>query len=382
MTVQEVAVAGGGIGGLAAVIALRHAGIAATAYERAPDLARVQVGGGLQMWPNALRALRQLGCGDAVEERAWRVDGVRFLNWRGRQLSYVDARPVAQRVGASAFNVKRAALHAVLADAAAEWIQTDREVTRYTNRSDDVEVAFADGSTVTADLLLGADGIRSRVRAQMHGDTPPEYAKISNWSGTLRYEHPKIPSRYFTFISGRGKRVIIYYVGDGEMIWYCDLLTQEQEAGSGSRKKAVLAEFAQFADPVPDIIASTPDEVITRSAFYWRPPLDRWTDGRVLLVGDAAHAMLPNLAQGACQAIEDGVALGKILSRPGSLSAALAEFEGSRMPRTNRLVKRSAAIGRLWHTTNPVFSEVRDAVMQVFGKPMAKADEKDWAHEV
>lgn len=380
---ESVAVAGAGIGGLATSIALRRAGIETTIYEKAPDLNHIEVGGGFQIWPNAIKALRQIDCGDQVKELGMPVDLIHFKTWRGRTLHQLDIRPVAQRVGAPALNIRRQALHRVLAQALGDdAVATGHEVTGYTQDDQQIAVHFAGAADRSAELLVGADGLRSAVRAQLLGDGPPHYAKTSNWSASVEFEHPALSQRSFTLYSGRARRFVCYYVAPGQLMWYCDFLASEDDPDPASPKEAVLARCEGFAEPVEDIIAETDEAGITGSRFYGRQPVQRWTDGRATLLGDAAHPMLPNLAQGACQAIEDAVVLSKCLSSGEGLGESLAEYERRRMPRTNRMMRRSKMVGRLWHVRGAASSAVRDTTIKLFTAKLAKADERDWAFEV
>ncbi|GAA3459110.1 FAD-dependent monooxygenase [Saccharothrix longispora] len=340
---MKAAVVGGGLGGITAAVALRRVGWEVVVLERAPAFG--EVGAGVGVMPNALRALAALGLDDEVRRIGTpRVAGG-VLDRRGRPLTRVDAGRLEHVVA-----VHRADLHRVLRSALpAGCLVTDAEV----RSVDDLD----------ADLVVAADGIRSGIRRSLFPDHPgPVYAGTTAWRGVSEARFPADLAIGQTL--GPGVEAGVLPLGDGRVCWYAATV-----APAGGRADDELGEVRRLVgdwhDPIPAVLAATPPEAVLRHDVHeLGTPLPTYVRGRVALLGDAAHAMTPYLGQGACMAIEDGVVLASLCARH-DVPTALAEYDRARRPRTQAVARASRAMGRVGHRLrNPVAVAVRDAAVR------------------
>lgn len=331
---MKAAIVGGGIGGLAAAVALRRVGLETVVFERASQLEGV--GAGLTLSPNAVRALERLGLADAVRRvsAAGRELVVRAA--RGRTLLRVELRDPAEMLG-----VHRADLQRVLADAAGD-IRLGTEVT-------DLESLRAE-----ADVIVGADGINSVVRAALHGPQPPLYAGYDGWRAVTQFDDHRLHGR-FSETWGCGSRFGLIPLGGGRLYWFV--------SESGGTREPFAQRFADWHEPIPDVIAATPEGAPSKTPIQWRQPLRSWGRDGMTLLGDAAHAMTPDLGQGAGQALEDAVVLAATLRGTDDVATALRAYERERSARTTPIVKRSRQLGKLASASRPWTCVLRDVLI-------------------
>jgi 2-polyprenyl-6-methoxyphenol hydroxylase-like FAD-dependent oxidoreductase len=354
-------VVGGGIGGLASAIALRSADRDVQVLERSAELH--EVGAGITLWPNALRALDLLGVGDRVREQGAIEAGGGFRDQTGRWLFRTDTRAIEQRYGPSIL-IRRAALLAVLADALPPGtVRLSTEVTGIVERPDHVRVEHRAGSD-TADLVVAADGIHSRVRALLWpGARSPRYAGYTTW----RFVTPELDiDSEVTESWGRGERVGIFPFGDGTFYSY-----QSATVPPGHRVGDELGElkrrFGGWHAPIPALLDSVTAADVLRHDIYRLPPLHTFVTRRVALVGDAAHAMTPDLGQGGCTSLEDAVELARQLDdRPADPATGLARYDRLRRPRTQAIARQSAISGRFAQASSPITTRLRDRATRLF----------------
>ncbi len=362
-----MAILGGGIGGLALGVALRQRGIEAVVCERAPELR--EIGAGLLLTPNAAWVLRRLGCLETVLTRGRRVRAWRILDRRGRTLQrFAPGDDLAPSV-----SITRAALQGTLRDALGpERLQLGREVLGVTAGVGEATAHFADGSGLRAGLVVGADGARSVVRAALLGASSPglRYAGYVGWRALA----PVVPAAWaeaslVTESWADGCRFGIAPVGDGRSYWYAteNVPAAGLEVPLDQRKPRLQRLFAGWHAPVAELIEATPEAEILLNDIGSLAPLPRWHDaaGRVALLGDAAHAMTPNLGQGAATALEDAWTLAECLGRHGGGGpAALREYARRRRGRTRWLSWQSGLFGRVIQWEGPLLPALRDAVLR------------------
>jgi 2-polyprenyl-6-methoxyphenol hydroxylase-like FAD-dependent oxidoreductase len=361
----RIIVIGGGIGGLTAAIALRSAGFRVEVHERAAQLAAV--GAGITIQPNALLALRRLGLGERVERAGVKLRMGALLRADGAPISHMPpalVERIEREVGAGIVGIHRATLHAILRDElGADALQLGRTCCGFTQRAGRVVAEFSDGSQREGDVLIGADGLHSALRAQLLGDAEPIYAGYTSWRGVTP-DRCGLPDDFGGELWGRGQRFGGCCIDGGRFYWFA-----VANAPAGARdpdpeqtKQQLIARFRGWGSRVPALLQSTPASAILRTDISDRLPSSRWGEGRVSLLGDAAHPMTPNLGQGACQAIEDALVLREELARATSIEAGLRAYEARRMARANAVVltaRRLGAIGQ-WH--NPIACALRDAL--------------------
>ena len=363
---MKALIAGAGIAGLAAGIALRRAGLDVHIFERSPRLR--EIGAGLMIWPNGARSLKTLG----VSPRDIDVKKVTLSNWHGRRLVEMPVDVAYARYGHGVSFVHRADLQGALATKfGTQGLHLECEVRGFVDGEARVEAVLNDRTVVAGDLLVGADGLRSAVRRQLIGDGEPVYLGSTVWRGLAPGEGIPLPDRSGINWWGRGSEFLAFHLAGGTIYWAG--VTREprgEKAGPDGHKKDLLERFGDWAQPVPALIAATDQASILRNDMYDRPPVRRWSGGRVTLVGDAAHPMSPNQGQGACQALEDGVALGESVERTSNLTEAFELYERRRLPRANREVKMSRQGTRGVQLDNPLLCALRDGLMSLMPRPL------------
>ena len=357
-------VVGAGIGGLSTAIALRGAGVDVRIFERRLQADQVALGTGLSIWSNAVHALRQLGLGEQVERAGPHMERFEQRNWRGELLSTWPIGDLGRRFGAPTVNLTRARLHSLLAGALdADAVTYGATCTGFVQDDVGVDVTFEGERRERADVLVGADGINSVVRATLFGTGPARYAGYTAWRGIVPFQDDRAPPQVFQQIWGPGSRFACYHVDDANLYWVAVANARMREPDAeGGRKADLLARFRGWTAPVEEIIAATDESAIQRMDIEDRDPSDAWGEGRVTLVGDAIHPMTFNVGQGACQAIEDAVVLARRLAAEPDPVVALRGYEGERKERTAGMIKLARRIGSMAQWDNPLACRLRDQI--------------------
>jgi salicylate hydroxylase len=333
---KRVVIVGGGIGGLFLAHALLAQDIEVDLYEQASAFS--EIGAGVYLTPNSVRHLVRLGLGPAVDEFGALVgDASRYYRYDGREISSVR---VTDSAGWNAtYGMHRADLVELLRRALPpEVLHTGHRVTGVEQDGDGVEIAFEGRPGVSADLVVGADGIHSVLRPLVHAESEPVFSGTAVYRGLVPRELLEFwPADVWRMWLGPGKHFLTFPVRRGELINFVGFVPADEvmrESWTAPGDPDVLrAEFAGWDPRVGELLGHV------RSTFRWslydRDPIPRWTRGRLTLLGDAAHPMLPHLGQGANQSIEDGMALSLLLgaSDPRDLPAALETYESVRRPR-------------------------------------------------
>jgi salicylate hydroxylase len=350
--VVRIAVVGGGIGGITAAIALARKGVSTTVFEQAPALAAV--GASLQLGPNATRLLGELGLLDALRAVSVRPDAVDLLRWDdGSLLLHAEHGEAAERhFGAPQLDFFRPDLQRALVDALDGGVlRLGARVAGIAEAGDEVEVVLESGERHRADGVVAADGIRSPLRQQLVGADEPVFAGMVVYRGVVDYAraaelHPDGVNRYWV---GPDRHGVSYRVGPGGRLLAFNLGVRRPEPAQESwTLEAPAEEAAGYLDGWDPSLVERIRRcgTVLRGAVYVRRPLERWSFGRVTLLGDAAHAMEPFQAQGAAQSVEDAYVLAECVGAAGGdVEAAFARYERIRTARAAELQATSRGAG-------------------------------------
>lgn len=370
---MRIAVIGGGIGGLSAALHLLKAGFDVQVYEQAPRIS--EIGAGIQISPNASRLLHRLGLRAAMDRLGVFPQAVQQRRWDdGRILQRAPVgRLVEETFGAPYYHFHRADLANLLADALpAECVHVRHKLVGVEDTGGQVIACFENGAQVEADVLVGADGIHSRVHAQVFGAEKARFTGCIAWRGLVPAEkvrHLDIEVASHNWMGPDG-HVVHYWVSGGRfmnVVCVTEHGAWTEEGWTVPGKVAdVAARYADWHPTVRGLIASFPETFVW--ALHDRTELPRWRAGRIALLGDACHPMLPFMAQGAAQSIEDGAALAVLLAKmPDAPEEALRRYEEIRKPRATRLQQASAANRTRFHLHDGLEQQARDAAMASSG---------------
>jgi 2-polyprenyl-6-methoxyphenol hydroxylase-like FAD-dependent oxidoreductase len=330
-------------------------GIESTVVEQVPSIR--EVGAGLSLWSNAILALRELGTEGKIAEQVI-ASGSEFDTFSsqtssGRPIAKSRFTDMAREAGAPCVCIHRAELQRILfAQLGPASVRTGARCVEFDNSTAILE----SGERIDADFLVGADGINSIIRAQLHGNEPARYEGATCWRG-ICYASQLLPARTSLLALGPGTQFGACPCGQGQVYWF---LAKNAPRGTIRSKADALAACESWSTPVLDFVHATPEEAIIQNDILDRKPLKHWGRGRVTLLGDAAHAATPNLGQGACQAIEDAVTLAHAVRANPNIEAALRTYERLRIPRTTAIINDSWRAGQLLQTEQPLIAAFRD----------------------
>jgi FAD-dependent urate hydroxylase len=344
---KPILIAGGGIGGLSAAIALHRAGFDVEVYERASEIR--EVGAGVTLMSNALVALACLGVDQRIREAGDRLDRTEFQNTRGGIIKKVTFTGIEQECGAPSIGIGRPEFMAILREASRDIpVYTNSRCTGYEQTRDEVVLRLEGGREVRGSLLIGSDGVWSTIRTQVLNDGDPYYGGATSWRAMIESDQDDEILRGSVFIA-LGHSTIRgggWYVGRNRISWFFGVNTPAGGIDEPGKLKTTLHKYLKgWAGPIPRLIERTPEKQILRTDTYARNPVKKWGDARVTMLGDAAHAMGNAIGQGAAQAIEDAVILADTLASATDPIAGLRLYEQRRMPRTHLAQMATRASG-------------------------------------
>jgi salicylate hydroxylase len=363
MNNAHILIVGAGMGGLTAALALQRAGLKVSVFETAPQLG--EVGAGLTISPNATHALEYVGLGPYMAEHADRPEAGASLHYQTGEVLYYTQRDSDFRktYGAEYYQVHRADLHAGLADAVKARdpgaIRVDHTFKTAVQSGGKVTVTFANGQSYTGDALIGCDGGRSVVRELLYGPDKPKFTGQAAFRGLVDADPVRdhiVPTPSATTL-GPGRLFTRYYLRQRTLVNFVGLVRtdawKEEGWAISATVEEMLSVYGDFNEHVKAIIRSTPPGRLFKWGLFDREPLPQWTQGRISLLGDAAHPMLPFLGMGAAMAIEDGAILGRAFEASASVEEALARYEKARRERANMVQVNSRKQALLYQSDDP-----------------------------
>jgi salicylate hydroxylase len=387
---MNVLISGGGIGGLTAALAFQKSGHHVTVLEQSPVLD--EVGAGVQISPNGMRVFEALGVSARVERDAFRpkAQEMRYGRGGGRILSVPLREAARARWGGEYLHLHRAdlveALRGALDDRQPGAVKLGRRVVSYSQTDDAVSVQLESGERLSGDMLVGADGIHSVIREQMLGADTPRFTGHVAWRAVVPVSElgDHAPPETACVWVGSRKHAVTYRLRRGSLanlvaVVECKERLIESWSATGARTQA-LKDFKHWSPVVRKILEKA--TVLNRWALYDRPALSKWSDGRVVLLGDACHPMLPFLAQGAVMAIEDAFVLARMVGAKPGIAAAAAAYEAIRKPRTTRVQDGARGNTALFHRAAPILQHLTYAPMRLAGHllPGFVHGQYDWVY--
>lgn len=355
-------ISGGGICGLTTAFALQQQGYEVAVYEAVPTIK--SVGAGISLSTNAIRALEAIGLAEVVMNHAKTQKDARFLTAKGKVLNYIDFSPIVEKFGfPGIISIHRAELHQLLLEQLKGQVQfyTNKRSKRITQNKDGVQLYFTDGTSVQGDYLLACDGIHSPIRQQLLPESRLRYAGYTIWRGLMTDLKGEIdvPMPFKSW--GRRGQFGGAPMPNHQIYWFASINAPQNDPTCKAMTIADLQQrFGQFHDPIPKILERSKAEDLLWNDAIELEPIEQFAFGKVLLMGDAAHAMTPNLGQGACQAIEDSAVLAQLLKKETSITQAFQTFEQLRIPRTKRATMDSSNLGKVAHLQNPILVALRN----------------------
>jgi len=380
----KVLVTGAGLGGLTAAGCLLQAGFEVEVYEQAPALG--EIGAGIQQSANAMHVMRHLGLLERLAAVAFRPPVTQFRTYdTGEVLQELSlAERHEARHGAPYFQMHRADFHRILAARVDELdpaaIRLGASAVGFEQEAQGIVLRLADGRRADGDVLVGADGIKSAVRRALAGAKPPEYTGDAAWRLTVPSE--RLPAGFMegksTIWVGPGKHAVVYFLREGRLLNFVGAVELDEWIEESWTQKRPWDElerdFRGWHPAIRTIIERADRHECYRWALNVHPPLERWSEGRVTLLGDAAHPTLPYLAQGAAMAVEDAAVLTRALLQAESVPAALALYEHNRRDRTARIVRESRENRKLFHL------ESIDELKAAFARRNMDRERSDWLY--
>ncbi|MBC6607310.1 FAD-dependent monooxygenase [Hymenobacter sp. BT188] len=358
-------IVGAGIGGLATALALRQQNHDVQVVEAAAELR--EIGAGVVLGANAMQALDRLGVHDAVRAAGFPITRISLLDRHGCILNDIDTTPFTYRIGYENLAIHRADLQRILlANLPPGVVQLGKSLERFEEKGNHVTAYFTDGSHLEGQALIGADGIRSRVRRQLLPMSQPRYAGYTCWRGVIEAQELNLLAGRSTETWGGSGRFGVVPLGNGQVYWFaCINSAQAQNPHYRAfRLPDLQRHFADYHSPIPELLTLTTDEQVIWGDIIDLKPLNRFNYGRLLLLGDAAHATTPNMGQGAGQAVEDAAVLATCIARAKGIESAFQAFDTQRRPRTTRIVNQSWQLGKVAQMEQPWLVRLRNAVMR------------------
>lgn len=341
---MNVVIIGAGMGGLTTGIALKKFGHQVRIFEQTEKI--LPVGAAISLWSNGVKCLNYLGLTDKIAKLGGQMDDLAYVDGlTGDVMTQFSLLPLIEEVGQRPYPVARADLQNMLMDEfGRDQIYLGKKMVSLEDKTDSVEVHFADGSSTQADLLIGADGTHSLTRTYVLGQqVQRRYAGYVNWNGLVEISEDLAPAQQWTTYVGEGKRASLMPVADEKFYFFLDVpLPAGLDNNRDEYKKLLKQYFVDWCQPVQQLIERLDPQKTNRVEIHDIEPFTQFYKGRVVILGDAAHSTTPDIGQGGCQAMEDAIYLARSLQiNTLGLEDALRRYQNKRNERANELVLRA-----------------------------------------
>ena len=343
-------VVGAGMGGLTAAIALKQVGYRVEVYDRVRQLR--PAGAGISLWSNGVKVLNRLGLGAEIAVIGGGMQRMSYLTEQGEVLNDFSLQPIVEAVGQCPCPVARTDLQRMLLDACgADTVQLNSQCVGVEQTSECATAIFADGRRATGDVLVAADGTHSMIRNVVVGKPiERQYVGYVNWNGLVDFSDCLVPKHNWAIYVGNGQRASMMPVGGDRLYFFFDVPLPQGAEGLGDVKAELTRYFQGWAAPVQHLIETLDPTTTNRVPIHYVDPLPRLVNGRLALLGDAAHSMPPDLGQGGCQAIEDAWVLANyLISTNIGVADALKRYEADRKDRTADVIHKALKRARTMH---------------------------------
>lgn len=350
---RKVVVVGAGLGGLTFAGVLHRLGMEVEVFEQTPELH--PVGAGITLWSNAVRVMEWLGLQQQIAQEGFCLERAVLGTKEGEILVQAETKQLLEQHSLlNAYGIHRAQLHEILQDALPEGtVRLGARCQGFTETEEGIRVHFEGREDVQADLLVGADGIHSVIRAQLWGGSQPRYSGYTCWRGVADFSANRLTS-VGEFV-GQGQRFGLVPVAQERVYWFAtENAPQGEQDESSEMQASVSKRFGGWKFLIPEVIAATAKDQIIRNDIVDYSPTSQWSRGRVSLLGDAIHSTTPNMGQGACQAIESAFVLGQCLHSFSDHVEAFRKYESMRQQRTASITNNSWRFGRVGQWQNPL----------------------------
>lgn len=344
---------GAGIGGLTTAIALAQKGIQVQIYERASEIK--EVGAGVWIAPNGMQIFDKLGIAQEIITAGKKLKRISVVDLNYKPISVIDGAEIETKYQFGTIAIHRATLQQILVSKVyPDQLHLNKEFERYEQNGNNATVFFKDGSSDTADFLICADGLKSQARLQMLGIEKLRDSGQTCWRFTTTFDLPQEDqdNMYEVWANAKGLRVGYSKIDEKRVYVY---ITNAKKNGVstfvGSTKNHLLGICKPFSKTITDLIESVDEKEIIQTDLFDFTPIKKWTDGRIALIGDAAHATTPNLGQGACQAIEDALALAEEVSANDDIEISLVKFQKRRIEKARFITNTSWLFSQMTNTS-------------------------------
>jgi 2-polyprenyl-6-methoxyphenol hydroxylase-like FAD-dependent oxidoreductase len=379
---KSFAIIGGGIGGLTLAIGMQRRGFRVNVYENAPEIK--PLGAGLGLGANAVKSFFEIGIGDEVLEAGKIIKLVRIKDQHGNILTETDSVQLSAKFGTiNNFTIHRADLHNVLIRQLVPGTMiTGKKVIDVIQSESGVNLQFADETNVQVDYAIACDGIHSAIRKKLLPGSNPRYAGYTCWRAVIDTAPAGFNFDETSETWGPGSRFGIVPLSNNRIYWFaCLNAAQNDPVRKSFRIPDLLACFSGFHSPVSEILKITRNEDLIWSDIIDIKPIKKFAFGKIVLMGDSAHATTPNMGQGACMAIEDAAVLVNCLEDYATPEEAFQKFEKKRIPRTTKIVNGSWTLGKVAQLENPLLIRLRNAAVRMTPSSVAERQMK-FIHDI
>lgn len=366
---KKITIIGAGIGGLTTAIALEQKGFEVEIFESFPEMKRM--GAGIVLANNAMKVYERLGLKEIIFQNSQHISSLKIVDQNLEVLSKINLKPFEEKLGVHYVGIHRGTLQQILIEQLkTTQLHLGKKLQHLIEVNDEIQLFFEDSSSHSTHCLLGADGIHSKVRQHYFEKTVVRDAYQVCWRGVTKFDLPKKFSNEINEAWGKGTRFGIVPLANGEVYWFA-VARYKKDFRKEFKIEDLEEIYKDYHPIVGEIISKTSKENILTNEINDLKPLKNWFSKNMCLIGDAAHATTPNMGQGACQAIEDALAIAICLEGEKDLQRAFSKFQKIRMKKANGVINQSWQIGKMAHWENGIGRSLRNFILKMTPESIA-----------